>query len=578
MAHSSASSIIFLGTLICVSLPRCSANGLTGSHFFSATGVSTVWRQRLRSPEARTHATLEAVLHGNHGATENDLTKIEAVLHPTFEAMPRNSLGRLAPRSVRHMIHNYFASQHGLLIQGLEPHGMQLNMTGVHDADILVQKMPELADVLSQVRHSVRGLSFMDVILITATLERLILDESTELLSAAYVLNGHEPSQSISRDALQEVLISYLITFELGSKANLTDAARHQLMKESWKTTSSQSWSTLVEFEEDALNTFIFLQHDTINPFGPVVYSFQAASQIVRSMARAYGQWQNSECHQMAAELRSLDLMGSGRVPLDKFYSQPKSADYVFTESIEYLRQIGALDEASGVKSQVRIANYLMGPSNCIATSSYFSVCCLSECEGLMRELEQKIKAPTASALQLLGLVGNMSSSSVEAPRDLPEPLVDKLWAIAERHNGKVPLHARLFAQWMHFVFPSECPYPHAVEDAAVLRPSHWSGQQRATATDEERERCISEFAMQPEAAVGEPLLSQWDDGEVLLLEDLPLRGHQLFWAVLRVAVHGAMALVLLSIVLAGLQGAVGLPCCGQRSQKKHEFVLPVPS
>ena len=190
-----------------------------------------------------------------------------------------------------------------------------------------------------------------------------------------------------------------------------------------------------------------------------------------------------------------------------------------------------------------------------------------------MRELEQKIRAPTASAEQILGLVGNMSSSSVEAPRDLPEKLVDKLWVIAERHQGKVPLHARLFAQWMHFVFPSECPYPHAVEDPAVLRPSHWSGQQRATATDEEREHCISEFGMQPEAAMGEPLLSQWNDEEVLLLEDLPLRGHQLFWAVFRVAVHGAMALVLLSIVLAGLQRVVGLPCCGQRSQKKHEFV-----
>jgi len=533
-----------------------------------------VWPQKLRSSaEARTHASLEEVLFGNHGATETDLTKIEAVLLPTYEAMPKNNFGRLAPRSVRHMIHNYFASQHGFLIRGLEPHGMQLNVTSVHDADILVQKMPEVARVLSKVRQSVRGLSFTDVILTTATLESLILDESTELLSTAYVLNGHEPSQDLSQDALQEVLISYLIIFEISSKASLTDAARHQLMKQKWKTVNIQSWLTLVEFEEDAVNTFNFLRHETINPFVPAVYSFQVASQIVRSMARTYGQWQNAECRQMATELRGLDLMGSGRVPLAKFYSQPKSANYVFTESTEYLRQIGALDEGSDVTPQVRIANYLMGPSNCIASSSYFSVCCLSECEGLMRELEQKIQAPTASAEQLLGLVGNMSTSSVEAPRDLPETLVDKLWAIADRHSGRVPLHARLFAQWMHFVFPSECPYPHAVEDAAVLRPSHWSGQRRASATDEERERFISEFALQPEPALGEPLLSQWDDEEVLLLEDLPLRGHELFWALLR---HGAMTLVLLSTVLAGLQALVRLPCCSKRAQKEEKLVLSV--
>merc|ERR1719205_196523 len=186
---------------------------------------------------------------------------------------------------------------------------------------------------------------------------------------------------------------------------------------------------------------------------------------------------------------------------MNLFYSH-KSHAYSFRESAQYLREIGALDETDHARPRVRVANYLMGPSNCIASSSYFSVCCLNECEGLMRELEQKIQAPTASAEQLLGLVGNMSTSSVEAPRDLPETLVDKLLAIAASHNGQVPLHARLFAQWMHFAFPSECPYPHTVEDPAVLRPSHWSGQRRATATDEERERCISESAQQPEAAL----------------------------------------------------------------------------
>ena len=76
-----------------------------------------------------------------------------------------------------------------------------------------------------------------------------------------------------------------------------------------------------------------------------MVYSFQEASQIARHMARPYGQWQNSECRQMAAELK---------LGLDGFwpcasYSQPKSADYVSTEFTGYLRQIGALEEAGGM-------------------------------------------------------------------------------------------------------------------------------------------------------------------------------------------------------------------------------------
>ncbi|OLP24478.1 hypothetical protein AK812_SmicGene48940, partial [Symbiodinium microadriaticum] len=32
------------------------------------------------------------------------------------------------------------------------------------------------------------------------------------------------------------------------------------------------------------------------------------------------------------------------------------------------------------------------------------------------------------------------------------------------------PLHGRLFAQWMHYAFPHECPYPQIAEDASVLQ------------------------------------------------------------------------------------------------------------
>lgn len=28
--------------------------------------------------------------------------------------------------------------------------------------------------------------------------------------------------------------------------------------------------------------------------------------------------------------------------------------------------------------------------------------------------------------------------------------------------------------EWLHFAFPNECPYPHMVEEAKALTPSHW--------------------------------------------------------------------------------------------------------
>ena len=30
-----------------------------------------------------------------------------------------------------------------------------------------------------------------------------------------------------------------------------------------------------------------------------------------------------------------------------------------------------------------------------------------------------------------------------------------------EEHGGKVPIHGRLFAQWLHYVFPRDCAFPY---------------------------------------------------------------------------------------------------------------------
>merc|ERR1719420_2429805 len=140
-----------------------------------------------------------------------------------------------------------------------------------------------------------------------------------------------------------------------------------------------------------------FARRNSINPFAPRKFSFEAVSEMVEAMAQSYGKWQDVECRQMKAGLMDLDAEGSGRVPLRTFYSQPDGAAYQFTESVEYLRQTGALDESHPGEPRVRISNYLLGPSNCIASSSYYSVCCLSECEGLVNDLEGLIQAPTAT-------------------------------------------------------------------------------------------------------------------------------------------------------------------------------------
>ena len=107
------------------------------------------------------------------------------------------------------------------------------------------------------------------------------------------------------------------------------------------------------------------------------------------------------------------------------------------------------------------------------------------------------MRAPTASPGKLLSFVGNLSSSSVDAPRELSMDMQAKLHSIASQHGGEVPLHGRLFAQFMHFAFSNECPYPHISQNATALTPDHWLSSNQVIAQPEEWQKHILEAAME---------------------------------------------------------------------------------
>mmetsp|Transcript_23616 Transcript_23616/g.71362 ORF Transcript_23616/g.71362 Transcript_23616/m.71362 type:complete len:577 (-) Transcript_23616:26-1756(-) len=543
----------------------------TGSQFRGSQGEAAAQRTvAAEEVESSLQGSLEAVLSGGDGATAQRLAGIEKSIWPTFQALPKNSMGRLAPRSVRYAVHNYFAKEHGWLIKGLEPHGMQLNMTEVHGVSILQDKAPALVEALLEAKRAQHGLSLEDIVAMTAALERLIFDESIALLEASYALNGLSVTEDVDETSLHEVLTSYLLVFEMGIRANLSDAHRHRMIKAKMAKAGG-SWPILVEFEQDAVANFGFANRDMVNPFVPTRFPFTAASKIVEDLAGAYGKWQNTECRQMKEELMALDPDGSGLVPLHAFYSQPETADYQFTESVEYLRQIGALDEA-GRNPRVRIANYVAGPSNCIASSSYYSVCCLSDCEHLMNELEGEVRAPSATPERLVSMVSNLTSTSDE-PRQLSHSLKEKLRVAAERNGGEVPLHGRLFAQWMHFAFPSECPYPHIVEDTVVLTPTHWLDGKRAVAPEEERQKHVEK---QDAVDATEPAALLWTDDEVLLLQEPERQSRSVVNGVVRMAVQIVLVSVLGRTVFNAL--STGASASGARmcSGKQDGFPLPL--
>jgi len=222
--------------------------------------------------------------------------------------------------------------------------------------------------------------------------------------------------------------------------------------------------------------------------------------------------------------LMGMDKHSTGRVPLAKFYSTAINSDWRFGESEAYLRELGALDESSSwMGAQVMIANYLQATSNCIVSTEHYLVCCQAECESLMGEIESAIQAPEALPEAILDIVRSMTSQTTldhDEPPHLEGSMVDQLNKVARNHGGMVPLHGRLFSQWLHYVFPHECPLPHKQGAAiTVSTPSEFG--QHFIASKDDMEKHASNTTALDISVTKEDLqwMSQWSADEEFMMD-----------------------------------------------------------
>merc|ERR1719414_711392 len=98
---------------------------------------------------------------------------------------------------------------------------------------------------------------------------------------------------------------------------------------------------------------------------------------------------------------------------------------------------------------------------NCLEPTNLYAICCPNTCEALMSHLESELGAQSAKPARIAELVANLGSEMTQAPRNLSSTLLQRLDEAAAHSGGEVPLHGRLFAQWMHHAYPLECLYPH---------------------------------------------------------------------------------------------------------------------
>jgi len=379
------------------------------------------------------------------------LHEIEGQLQQMYAALPKNEHGGLSHSVVRYALHRLFVQRHGWLVKGLDPAGGSFSDSS--PARILKNRASSYIQELFEQRLRGKGLSLHELSVFAATIEHLIHNEAVRRLGEALRLHKILPTSTLSETEADDVLDTYTMAYILGHDLkNMTLAQAKDLCAQMPQL--YLAWNDTREFMRGVRHNITALTPKHEIDFGTL-------ANVAQTAGEHFGSFQDAECHEMKAKLVAMEDRGSGRVRLADFYKPALKGAWQFQESVGYLRQLGLLDEVDPANPRVIIVNYLVAKSNCIADSSFYSVCCMNECEALMGRIEEHIAAPEAPVERVASIVAKLPSSSVIAPRLLPSVLLDRLNAIAEAHYGTVPIHGRLFAQWMHHAFPRECQYPH---------------------------------------------------------------------------------------------------------------------
>lgn len=464
-------------------------------------------------------------------ASATQLGEIRKALMPTWTSLPKNVHGQIDRSSFRYLARRYF-SRFGIVVRGFEATRV---VNGSHwgAADVLSERVPGYVESVLESQHAQeRGFSLDDGVTLIATILQLLFDSESATLAEIYWEANTSLSSRITHGTMVAMLEDYIVHWLVGEDKEAlvqllhNDDALNQVLPR---------WESIQFFLAGEIRRFRYRREQQMRSLtSPNSYSFEDVHDVVSEITRSFASFWESECDSMKMQLVDMDARGTGRVPLSKFYGTSLDSEWRFSESEAYLRELGALDETSPWHGkEVIISNYIQGTSNCIVSTSHFRVCCLNMCEHLLTEIETALESSTALPSDILRVVATLvaptSIDDVGAP-NLPKTLITQLEQIADTSDGAVPLHGRLFQQWLHYVFPRECVFPHKAGLTSSVRPVEYEGDFHATDEEKHRHANGAQVVVHRLPDLNESMdwMSQWSSDEELFAE-IRIEGDPLF-------------------------------------------------
>mmetsp|Transcript_122521 Transcript_122521/g.212575 ORF Transcript_122521/g.212575 Transcript_122521/m.212575 type:complete len:607 (+) Transcript_122521:125-1945(+) len=404
---------------------------------------------------------VEAALGGSgypYKFDERDIQALKAVLRTTFQTLPRNKHGNLGENSVRYALNRLFLARHGWSIRGLDQVGGDANTSFPSQV-----QLPSSLGALFEKRLTTRGLDLDDIVILAAAIETLAHKEELKNLDALFRMYRISYEAKVSVEEIDFLLDIYLAAHLLGT--DITKKTREQLIEQVHEIQEIYpQWREAQKFAHGVRQELCRREKGAAAGQQPrpgeqrVSLNFSRATAVVAEIAEQFGRWRNSDCQVMKRRLTELEDKDPGCVSASSFY---KGMQRPGDSKIAHLRQLGVLDESDLSNVRIVSPNFLSSVQNCVQSSKYYSVCCQDECEELVTHIERRVRVPAAPASQLLSIVAALPSSTVRSNRTLTLGLPRRLEKIAKLHGGLVPIHSRLFRQWLHEAYPRECGYPH---------------------------------------------------------------------------------------------------------------------
>jgi len=393
---------------------------------------------------------------------------VKEKLHSMFASLPKGPDGGLEPSTVRYALQRYFKHQYGWHINGLGRNaGSNLSLT----AALRTPWTPGRIQVVMEKLLKGHGVDLENLAAFAATIADLVHGEVAGRLHEVFDALNLDANSILDDDDSDDASRAYILSVLADRQYRFWDRKSWEGAEKDWAE-NYPHWDSTLDWATDLSQTFDHFHMSRRNPFVRHVNHFDDIVGFMEQFGQQFGSFQTIECLHMKERLMDLESGGSGRVPLTRFYGAA-SSEFHFSETLEYLRHTHSVDESDPSRPTIIIPNYINSKSNCMKASAFYSICCPDECERLMAQIEREISSPIAPPMRIAQVVSTLESDTVHSPRNLSSTLLARLDDIAKMHDGSVPLHGRLFAQWMHHAFPRECSFPHVADHDAML-PEDW--------------------------------------------------------------------------------------------------------